>query len=93
MSDAARIERIITAFILEQILGTGERALDLDENIFTAGLVDSVGIMRLISHLETALNLTIPPTDLVPRNFRTIRVMAHYLASRTASSGPDDPPA
>ncbi|MEO8257703.1 MAG: acyl carrier protein [Acidobacteriota bacterium] len=83
MPDATRIEQIITTFIAEEIAGRAA-VIDPDENIFTSGHVDSVGIMRLIAHLEAALDVTIPPTELVPQNFRTVRVMAAYLASRTS---------
>ncbi|MEP7309047.1 MAG: acyl carrier protein [Acidobacteriota bacterium] len=83
MRDATRIEDLITTFIVEEIAGRGA-VIDPDENIFTSGHVDSVGIMRLIAHLESALDVTIPPTELVPQNFRTVRVMAAYLASRAS---------
>lgn len=59
--------------------------IDLDDNIFTAGLVDSIGIVRLIAHLEDTLGIRIPPKDLVPSNFRTIRTMAEYLERQTGS--------
>ena len=52
--------------------------------------------MRLIAHLESALGIKIPPADLIPQNFRTIRVMAAYLASRSGvcrqSAAPGAPP-
>ncbi len=84
MADVAAIERLITAFIVEELMGSRD-AVDPDENLFTAGYVDSVGIMRLIAHLEATFGVTIPPTDLVPQNFRTVRVMAGYLAASKAS--------
>ena len=86
MADAAHIERIITAFIEGEILGNNGTVLDPDENIFTGGLVDSVGIMRLIAHLESTLGITVPPADLIPQNFRTVRLMTAYVASRAASA-------
>ena len=95
MPEAADIEQTITAYIHGEILGNNQTVLDPDENIFTAGHVDSVGIMRLIGHLESALGIKIPPADLIPQNFRTIRVMAAYLASRSgsvASAAPGAPP-
>ena len=56
--------------------------IDLDENLLISGLVDSVGIVRLIAHLKDSLQVTVPPTELVPENFRTIRVMANYMQGR-----------
>ena len=53
--------------------------MDPEDNLFTGGYVDSVGIMRLIAHLESTFAMKIPPPDLIPENFRTVRVMAAYL--------------
>ncbi len=73
------LQRIIFDFIREQVAATPDLELDPDENLFTSGHVDSLGIMRLIAHLESSLDLQIPLRDRVPDNFRTVRVMAAYL--------------
>ena len=76
---AAQIEEMIVRFLAREIQSKGEDPVDRDENLFTSGVVDSVGIMRLIAHLESSLAVKIPPQDLVPQNFRTVQVMASYL--------------
>ena len=80
--EVARIQDVITTFIVRELLRTRDAAIDPEVNLFTDGYVDSVGIMRLIAHLEAAFDLRIPPTDLVPDNFRSVSVMARYLAGR-----------
>lgn len=80
MSSTDEYERLITDFIATEILATDDLAIDPEENLFVSGHVDSLGIMRLIAHLETELALEIPPADLVPDNFRSVRVMAEYLS-------------
>ena len=86
MTDTDDIERLILDFIREQILATVDLELDPDENLFASGHVDSLGIMRLIAHLETRLDLEIPLRDRVPDNFRSVRVMAAYLGRRLESA-------
>lgn len=82
---AEEIEEIIVAFVAED-LGTDDLdEIDRDDNLLTSGLVDSVGIVRLIAHLKDRLEVTVPPQDLVPDNFRTIRIMAAYLLGRQES--------
>jgi acyl carrier protein len=73
------IEGIICDFICNEIGADGAETLDADENLLTSGLVDSVAIVRLIGHVERELGVSVPAPDLVPANFRTIRVMAAYL--------------
>jgi acyl carrier protein len=86
MANAEDFESLITDFLATELLGASGPKIDPDENLFVSGHVDSLGIMRLIAHLETELALEIPPADLVPDNFRSVRVMAEYL-NRMAATG------
>lgn len=83
MSD--RIESLIVDFIRDELTDGGPEGVPaVDENLFSSGLVDSVGIVRLIAHLQNELAVTVPPPDLVPANFRTVRVMAGYMQRLSA---------
>ena len=74
------IESLIVRFIRDELAdGAAVDPIDPDENLFASGLVDSVGIVRLIAHLKEQLGVSVPPTDLIPENFRTVRVMATYM--------------
>lgn len=85
MADSRQLEETILRFIREQILASADEEIGPDDNLFTSGYVDSLGIMRLITHLETTLDTEIPLIDRVPDNFRTVRVMAAYLSDRLDS--------
>jgi|SRR5688500_4103746 acyl carrier protein len=87
MQDRVALQTMVATFIAGELLGGGDITLDPDENVFTSGYVDSVGIMRLIAYVESVLNLRIPSTDLIPDNFRTIATIAGYLAARTDGNG------
>lgn len=77
-----QIETLIIDFIRTELAGDEALDIDSEENLLTSGLVDSVGIVRLIAHLKEQLSVTVPPNDLVPTNFRTIQVMAVYMQGR-----------
>jgi len=77
------IESLVIALIREQLHSGGDPFIDPEANLFTSGLVDSVGAMQMIAHIEEALEIKIPPTELIPANFRTIRLMAGFLAPKT----------
>jgi acyl carrier protein len=64
-----------------------ERGVDLapEEDIFTSGMVDSIAMMQTIAFVEKEFRCKIPPQDLVPENFRTIRTMAGYLEELAGS--------
>lgn len=79
VDQAPSIEQLITRFVDEQ-LADGGSPVGPDDNLLTGGALDSVGIMRLIAYVESTFGINIPPADLVPQNFRTVRIMAAYLA-------------
>ena len=71
---------LILKFIQEEILfGQYDEELEPDTNLLLTGLVDSLGIMRLVLHLEGELGVSIPPEDIVIENFLTVAHMTRYL--------------
>lgn len=68
----------------EVLVGTG-LLVDKDDNLLEQGIVDSIGIMRLVAFVEETCNLKIPPQDLVIENFMTVQKLADYLESQKAS--------
>ena len=84
VASSDQIQALIVAYIQQELADADSRDVDVDENLFAGGLVDSVGFMRLIAHLSDAVGVTVPAEDLVPENFRTVRVMARYVAGLLA---------
>lgn len=82
MKTATEIESLIKSYIGTSLSRKPIDALSAESNLFAEGYLDSIGIMKLIAHIETQLELKIPPKDLVPRNFMTIKAMSSYLESR-----------
>ena len=60
--------------------------VDLDEDLLTGGLIDSIGIVRLIADAEAEFDVKVPDPDLVPENFRTLRVRTAYFDGLLAAS-------
>ena len=77
---------LILDFILHELLN-GEQAdeLEFDTNLLVSGLVDSLGLVRLLAHLQEQLSITIPPEDVTIENFISIDVMEPYLNTRTSA--------
>jgi acyl carrier protein len=86
VEEDALIEKMIAAFIAAELIGDPGVDVDVEQNLISDGSLDSVGVMRLVAHLETTFGMRIPPTDLVPEHFRTIRLMADYLARKGVSA-------
>jgi len=50
-----------------------------EENLLLSGLVDSLGVMTLVAHLEGVTGTSIPPEDVVLENFASVDAIIAYL--------------
>ncbi len=73
----------IHQFILHELLnGEPPEELANDTNLLAGGLVDSLGMVRLLANLQETFGIGIPPEDVTIENFMTIDVMADYVTTR-----------
>ena len=54
----------------------------VDEQLFETGVLDSFGLPDLVAGLEKEFGVSIPDSDLRPKNFASIAQIEEYLASR-----------
>ncbi len=74
------MQKIISEYIETELLsGQGEIQLAADEDILTTGLIDSLGIMKLIAFLEEKFEVSIPSEDMTIENFLTIETIENYI--------------
>lgn len=79
-------EPVIQQFILNE-LSIGRDHVDRDEPLISSGIVDSVGLLRLVAFLEKKLGVVIEDEEVVAENFESVAVIARFVAAR-APSGP-----
>jgi len=60
--------------------------LTVDDSLLVGGLVDSLGIMRLVNFIEEHFNIRVPPEHVTIEHFRSIRVIAEYIESRISTA-------
>lgn len=70
----------VSAFIRDELLFG--RAVDADEDLLLSGLVDSIGVMGLVSKVEELLGDAVPPADVVIENFTSVAAITSYASSR-----------
>lgn len=79
---SASIEKELVEFVECEILN---ETLTADDDLLATGLIDSMGIMRLIAHLEDRYQVTVPPEDVTIENFRALTSVASYVEGRLRS--------
>jgi methoxymalonate biosynthesis acyl carrier protein len=84
---AEAIEEALFGFLSERI----KADLDVDQDLFAAGLVSSMFAMQLVVHLEESYDIAIIGPELKLDNFRTVRAMtALVLRLRANATGADN---
>ena len=67
-------------FLVAEFRVPGGR-LGTDENLL-GGILDSMGLLRLVSHLEETYGFEVGENDLVPENFSTLERIRDYVERR-----------
>jgi len=80
-----KIENQIKDFISSEIIDDdGNLELDNTTMLIDSGIIDSMGIMKLLTYLEDTFSITIDGDELVPENFETIDAICS-LVDKAAS--------
>ena len=66
----------LMSFVRTDLLKGRDLAVDHDTQLFDEGLVDSLGILRLIAFLEVRIGRPIADSEIVMEHFRTVRTLA-----------------
>ena len=69
----------IRQFIADRFLFGDDNKLDSDASLLEAGIIDSTGILELISHLEEHYGVKVNDDELVPENLDTIASICVFL--------------
>lgn len=76
----------IRTFILENVLiGEEESALDNNDSFLEKGIIDSTGILELVSFLENEFSIEVKDDELVPDNFDSISKLTVYIDGKISN--------
>jgi acyl carrier protein len=70
--------KIIT-YIIEEISNEPVEDIDVNEDLLGSGIVDSLGMMKLVLFLEKEFQIKIRPEDMTVENFKTVQNISEYL--------------
>lgn len=67
-------------YLLTEIAGgLGKKTLGPDEDLLELGIIDSLGLMKLISFMEEDFGIRIPDEEVIPENFQSLTSMARLV--------------
>ena len=71
----------IIDFINQDLLN-GQAVISEEDELLLSGLIDSLGIMRLVAHIEQEHQVKIPPEDITIENFSTVSAITAYAKGK-----------
>jgi acyl carrier protein len=72
----------VRSFVVGNFLFGQNRALADDASFLEEGIIDSTGILELVSYLEEHCEIEITEEELVPENLDSINRISAYLARK-----------
>ncbi|MVX62981.1 D-alanine--poly(phosphoribitol) ligase subunit 2 [Clostridium chromiireducens] len=68
--------------ILIEVTGNDDIRDEKDEDLFEAGLLDSLGIIEVLLKIEEVFGLRLQPTDLEKKDMATVNNLVEFLNNK-----------
>lgn len=83
----AEAGEIIRAHLVSEFLFRRKGIELVDElDLIESGIVDSMGIFRLVNFLQERFDVMIEPTEIVLDNFQSLAAMRRFIAGKLAAA-------
>ncbi len=73
---------IIKEFIVENFLYGEEKGISNEINLLEKGIIDSTGVVELVSFLEDTYNIIIEDEEIISDNFSTLNSISTFLENK-----------
>jgi len=76
------VKKEIIDFFSENFMVEFEDDFDDDKSFLENGIIDSTGVLELVSFLEGEFGITVDDEDIVPENFQTITCLVDFVKTK-----------
>jgi acyl carrier protein len=82
------MEKKIRDFIVENFLfGEADGNLSDDDSLLDKGVIDSTGVLELVSFLESSFGIQVEDEELIPENLDSISNVSAYVLRKQDEGG------
>jgi acyl carrier protein len=79
------IEQDLRQFVIETFLfGCDDGQLSNNDSFVDKGLIDSMGILNLVSYVESRYGIRVADADVIPEIWDSVSGIAKFIASKEA---------
>ncbi len=80
------IKAKIKSFIIENFLFGDDHGLKDDTSFLDDGIIDSTGVLELVTYLEEEFDIQVEDEELIPENLDSINNIAKYVGGKSETS-------
>ncbi len=73
----------VKEFIVENFLFGDEDQIELETDFFEKGIIDSTGVIELVSFIEETFEVSIDDEELIPENLSSLKNIRIFLQQKT----------
>jgi acyl carrier protein len=77
----------IRSFIVQKFPAARKRTLDDNVPLIASGIVDSMGVLDVVTFLEKSFSIRLADDELTPDNFATINCISAFVARKKGQTG------
>jgi acyl carrier protein len=66
----------------ELIFGNEKQSIAANDNLLAQGIIDSMGVARLIAFIEQKFGILVNDEEVVPENFKDLHSLCGYVESK-----------
>ncbi len=78
-------QTILMDYIKNELLKGRKMDLKPDDDLLSAGILDSLGILQMVAFIEDRFGYQVPDEDVVFENFVSVEALANYLKANKDS--------
>ena len=79
-------QALIREFVLRQFPLAKKRQIQDNEHLLENGIVDSLGVLDVVTFLEEKFHIKVLDEDLVPENFKDIETLTRFVRQRSSAA-------
>jgi acyl carrier protein len=75
---------LLGKYILDELAKGRKSKISPQDDLLSEGIIDSLGILQLVSYIEEEFSLAIPDEDVVIENFQSLDALSSYVDAHKA---------
>src|SRR5947209_7979541 len=80
--DAHDLAETLSKHISDYFLAGSDEPLAQDRDLLADGLIDSMGVMELVSYIEEQFEVAVADDEIIADNFRSVQAMTRFVAGK-----------